>query len=191
MEAVEYLKSDRDPEVAALRQSNVNVMYRDAKGNPFIIEIQCAVAYACYAHLTQKTGNGGYGMMKPAILFPIMKRTPFKDPKEYSSHHRVTDLYTGENEIDNLSFSFRELSRSKKITIGELETNIERWAYFFQERAIDFSGRYGTPCEGRQAFLEGLRSAGGVQIHFGRVAGIPALRDEKGRDKCASPRRQK
>ncbi|MDR2068053.1 MAG: Rpn family recombination-promoting nuclease/putative transposase [Holosporaceae bacterium] len=141
IEDVEFLKSNQDPEVATLRQSIVDVMCRDSKGNRFIIEMQCAtdthfiqraVAYACRAYLNQKTGAEGYGIMKPVIFFAIMKRTLFKDKAEYLSHHRVTDVCTGENDIKNLSFSFLELSKFRKKSINELETNVERWAYFFK-----------------------------------------------------------
>jgi predicted transposase/invertase (TIGR01784 family) len=141
IEDVEFLKSNQDPEVATLRQSIVDIMCRDTNGNRFIIEMQCAsdthfiqraVAYACRAYLNQKTGNDGYGIMKPVIFFAIMKKTLFRDKKEYLSHHRVTDVCTGENDIKNLSFSFFELSKFKKKSINELKTNIERWAYFFK-----------------------------------------------------------
>jgi predicted transposase/invertase (TIGR01784 family) len=148
IEDVEFLKLDQDPEVASLRQSIVDVMCRDIGGRNFIIEMQCsvdthfierAVAYACRAYLNQRTKDDrqteksdGYGKMKPVIFFAILERALFKKKKEYLSHHKVTDVYTGENDIKGLSFSFLELSKFKKKTIGELETNIERWSYFFK-----------------------------------------------------------
>jgi predicted transposase/invertase (TIGR01784 family) len=104
------------------------------------------VAYACRAYLNQRrkkevnsgecgkrteTSNG-YGNMKPVIFFAILEHALFKEKKEYLSHHKVTDVCTGENDIKGLSFSFLELSKFRKKNIGELETNIERWAYFFK-----------------------------------------------------------
>jgi hypothetical protein len=48
------------------------------------------------------------------------------------SHHKVTDVCTHENDIKELSFSFLELSKFEKDSIGQLETNVEKWAYFFK-----------------------------------------------------------
>jgi predicted transposase/invertase (TIGR01784 family) len=149
IEDVEFLKLNQDPEVASLRQSIVDVMCRDVNGRNFIIEMQCstdthfierAVAYACRAYLNQRTKNSnqqaeknnGYNNMKPVIFFAIMEHTLFKKKKEYLSHHKVTDVCTRENDIKGLSFSFLELSKFRKKNVGELETNIERWAYFFK-----------------------------------------------------------
>jgi predicted transposase/invertase (TIGR01784 family) len=58
---------------------------------------------------------------------------PLFDHKEnYLSHHKVTDVCTGENDIKELSFSFLELSKFSKNAVDQLETNIEKWAYFFK-----------------------------------------------------------
>jgi predicted transposase/invertase (TIGR01784 family) len=141
IEDVEFLKTNQDPEVAILRQSIVDVLCRDTNGNMFIIEMQCAtdthfieraVAYACRAYLNQRSKGKSYGDMKPVIFFAILEHTLFKDKKEYLSHHKVTDVYTGENDIKNLSFTFLELSKFSKESINELDNNIEKWAYFFK-----------------------------------------------------------
>lgn len=147
IEDVEFLKVNLDPEIAVLRQSIVDVLCRDSRGNHFIIEMQCAtdshfieraVAYACRAYLNQRKKNDSetkkswnYGSMRPVIFFAIMKHTLFKDKQGYLSHHKVTDVYSGENDIKGLSFSFLELSKFHK-RFDELETNIEKWAYFFK-----------------------------------------------------------
>jgi predicted transposase/invertase (TIGR01784 family) len=141
IENVEFLKTNQDPEIAILRQSVVDVLCRDTKGNMFIIEMQCAtdthfieraVAYACRAYLNQRSKGKSYEDMKPVIFFAILEHTLFKDKKEYLSHHKVTDVYTGENDIKNLSFTFLELSKFNKESINELETEIEKWTYFFK-----------------------------------------------------------
>jgi predicted transposase/invertase (TIGR01784 family) len=141
IEDVEFLKTIQDPEIAMLRQSIVDVLCKDAKGNMFIIEMQCAtdshfieraVAYACRAYLNQRSKGKSYGDMRPVIFFAVLEHTLFKDKREYLSHHKVTDVYTGENDIKNLSFSFLELSKFNKRSISELETEIEKWAYFFK-----------------------------------------------------------
>ena len=145
IEDVEFLKIHQDPEVAILRQSIVDVLCRDSKGKTLIVEMQCAtdthfinraVAYACRAYLNQRTklsdGRHSYENMRPVIFFAIMERTLFPEKSEYLSHHKVTDVYTGENDIKNLSFSFLELSKFNKTSIEQLDTNIEKWMYFFK-----------------------------------------------------------
>jgi predicted transposase/invertase (TIGR01784 family) len=141
IEDVEFLKLHQDPEIASMRQSIVDVACKDASGNKFIIEMQCAtdthfiqraVAYASRAYLNQRTNDSNYGKMRPVIFFAIMKHALFKNKAEYLSHHKLTDVYSGENDIKDLSFSFLELSKFKKKSIGDLKTNIEKWAYFFK-----------------------------------------------------------
>jgi predicted transposase/invertase (TIGR01784 family) len=142
IEDVEFLPLHQDPEIAALRQSIVDVMCRDTKGNRMIIEMQCAtdthfieraVAYACRAYLNQRTTAKGYGDMKPVIFLAVLDHTLFSDKKEYLSHHKLLDVYTKENDITNLSFSFLELSKFKKQSAEKIETNIEKWAHFFKD----------------------------------------------------------
>jgi predicted transposase/invertase (TIGR01784 family) len=155
IEDVEFLKTSQDPEIAILRQSIVDVMCKDTGGNIFIVEMQCssdshfikrAVAYACRAYLDQRTKNdkttkklaskeeklSSYANMHPVIFFAIMDKPLFPDKKEYLSHHKVTDVCTHENDIKGLSFSFMELSKFKKDSVDQLETDIDKWAYFFK-----------------------------------------------------------
>jgi predicted transposase/invertase (TIGR01784 family) len=147
IEDVEFLKTNQDPEIALLRQSIVDVLCKDNKKNSLIVEMQYAsdthfikraVAYACRAYLDQrkkrdeKTKSQGYEEMRRVIFFAILEKPLFDGKKEYLSHHKVTDVCTGENDIKELSFSFLELSKFKKDSINQLETNIEKWAYFFK-----------------------------------------------------------
>jgi predicted transposase/invertase (TIGR01784 family) len=100
--------------------------------------IKRAVAYASRAYLDQrkkrddKTKTHGYEDMRRVIFFAIMEKPLFVNKQKYLSHHKVTDVCTGENDIKELSFSFLELSKFKKDSINQLETNIEKWAYFFK-----------------------------------------------------------
>jgi predicted transposase/invertase (TIGR01784 family) len=153
IESVAFLKTSQDPEIAILRQSIVDVMCKDLNGNIFIVEMQCssdthfikrAVAYASRAYLDQRvrsdknkiTGKGkssaGYANMHPVIFFAILNNSLFPNKKEYLSHHKVTDVCTGENDVKELSFSFLELPKFQKDSIEQLKTNIEKWAYFFK-----------------------------------------------------------
>jgi predicted transposase/invertase (TIGR01784 family) len=71
--------------------------------------------------------------MKPVIFLAVLDNALFPNKKEYLSHHKLMDVYTKENDIKNLSFSFLELSKFKKQSDDKLETNIEKWAHFFKD----------------------------------------------------------
>jgi predicted transposase/invertase (TIGR01784 family) len=142
IEDVEFLKLAQNPEIAMLRQSIVDVLCRDKKGHSWIIEMQCArdsafikraAAYACRVYLNQRTTekDKGYKDLRPVIFLAILDYKLFPNKEAYLSHHKLQDIVTGENDIKDFSFSFLELSKFKR-GISELNTTIEKWAYFFK-----------------------------------------------------------
>jgi predicted transposase/invertase (TIGR01784 family) len=131
--------------VAILRQSIVDILCKDNRGNSWIVEMQCskdsafikrASAYACSVYLNQRNRSKGsdYGSMRPVIFFAVLDYTLFPSKTAYLSHHKFQDIVTGENDIEDFSFSFLELGKFKKKT-DELKTNTEKWAYFFKHAA--------------------------------------------------------
>jgi predicted transposase/invertase (TIGR01784 family) len=112
------------------RHQRQNLDNRDAMRFRFFLH-QESVVYACGAYLNQRIKDHDYDKMKPVIFFAILKRKLFPDKKEYLSHHKVSDICTGESDIKDLSFSFLELGKFQK-RFGELTSNVEKWAYFFK-----------------------------------------------------------
>ena len=144
---VTFLKVELDSEIVMLRQSIVDVLCKTQDGTHFILEmqrasdsgfIQRAVEYASRVYLSQrpkekkkKNDKGGYKKMRPVIFLAIMEETLFPHKKAYLSHHQIRDIITCEHDMKQMSFSFLELSKFHK-EFEELETNVEKWAYFFK-----------------------------------------------------------
>ena len=144
---VTFLKVELDSEIAMLRQSIVDVLCKTKDGTHFILEmqkasdsgfIQRAVEYASRVYLSQrpkekkkKNDKGGYKKMRPVIFLAVMEETLFPHKKAYLSHHQIRDIITCEHDMKQMSFSFLELSKFHK-EFGKLETNVEKWVYFFK-----------------------------------------------------------
>jgi predicted transposase/invertase (TIGR01784 family) len=140
IESVELIKLNQYPEIMGLRESIVDVLCKDSEGRQFIVEMQCARdsaflkrahVYASRAYLNQMTKGTEYKELKSVIFFAIMKHTIFPKKDSYISHHEFRDVVSGEHDLKEFYFSFLELDKFNK-TIDELETNIEKWSYFFK-----------------------------------------------------------
>jgi predicted transposase/invertase (TIGR01784 family) len=145
VEEVELLPLSTTPEIANLRQSIVDALCKAEDGRQFIIEMQCAressfikraAAYASRVYLNQRTrdGEGGYGSLNPVIFLAIVDFDLFPQKEGYISHHKITDIYTHECDIEDFSFSFIELRKFRK-EIGELHSMMDKWLYFFRHAA--------------------------------------------------------
>ena len=144
---VRFLRVDLDTEIALLRQSIVDVLCKTKNGTHFIIEMQKAsdsgfinraVEYASRVYLNQRTktskiknDKGGYKKLMPVIFLAVIDDTLFPKKKAFLSHHQLRDIITGEHDMKQMSFSFFELSKFHK-KFDQLETNIDKWAYFFK-----------------------------------------------------------
>ncbi len=144
---VEFLKVETDTEIQALRQSIVDVLCKAEDGRRFIVEmqsssdssfIQRAVEYASRVYLNQRTraakerhDGGGRKAVCPVIFLAVVEKKLFKDIEGYLTHHRIQEVVTGRCEIREMSFSFLELSKFDK-GFDELESDVDRWAYFFK-----------------------------------------------------------
>jgi predicted transposase/invertase (TIGR01784 family) len=146
IEDVEYIPPALYPDTNVIRQSIVDVLCRDSKGRRFIIEMQCAkddyfirrsIAYASAVYISQrdKSKGGGYKYMEPVIFLGILDFNLFPNKKSYISHHMITDVATGEHDLNIFSFSYIELPKFNK-AIDELETVIDKWSYFFKNAVI-------------------------------------------------------
>jgi predicted transposase/invertase (TIGR01784 family) len=60
-----------------------------------------------------------------------MKEKLFPQKERYLLHYKLRELYDGECDIEEFSFSFLELGKINK-TLEESRTMIEKWAYFFK-----------------------------------------------------------
>lgn len=136
---VTFLKSVQDPETAAKKTSIVDILCKDSKGNIYIVQMQIgkekgfakrAQYYASKAYISQANAGGKYHDLQEIVFLAICEFEVFPEKKAYKSDHVILDRDTYEHDLKDFSFTFLELPKFKK-GINQLETEIERWAYFF------------------------------------------------------------
>ena len=137
---VEFLQTDQDPEIAAAKQSSVDVMCTDELGRQYIVEMQVAKGqgfekraqyYAAKAYSRQLMEKDVYVNLKEIIFVAITNFVMFPDKVDYKSSHVVLDKKTYDHDLKDFSFTFIELPKFKN-SIDELHGMVEKWAYFFK-----------------------------------------------------------
>ncbi len=140
VEEVTFLESNQNPRIAAQRQSSVDILCRDHKGDRFIVEMQVAYDsgfekraqyYAAKTYIEQRDRGIAYKDLKQVTFLAITDFTIFSQKKGFLSHHHILDTETGERDLQDLSFSFLQLPQFNK-TKEDLKTMVDKWAYFFK-----------------------------------------------------------
>ena len=137
---VTYLKTIQDPDIAAKKQSIVDVLCKDEQGTQFIIEMQVARSpgfeeraqfYASKAYINQMNAGELYKNLKKVIFIAISDFVMFADKQAWKSSHVTLDKKTHEQDLKAFSFTFIELPKFNK-EIHELKSVEEKWVYFFK-----------------------------------------------------------
>jgi predicted transposase/invertase (TIGR01784 family) len=140
IQSVSFLKTAQDPEIAAKKQSLVDVLCKDEAGRQYIVEMQIARTagfekraqyYAAKAYSRQLNQGEDYEQLKEIIFLAITDFVMFPDKKEYKSDHVTLDKKTHHQDLKDFHFTFLELPKFTK-TIDELESVVEKWTYFFK-----------------------------------------------------------
>jgi predicted transposase/invertase (TIGR01784 family) len=135
-----FLKPIQDPEVAAKKQSIVDVLCVDEKGSQYIVEMQVAKIkgfekraqyYAAKAYVNQLNQSEIYAKLKEIIFIAITDFVMFPEKPEYKSDHIILDKNSYVHDLKNFSFTFLELPKFNT-SLEDLETMVEKWAYFFK-----------------------------------------------------------
>lgn len=145
--SVSFLKTIQDPEIAAYRQSIVDVLCQDENGIQIIVEMQLskhkgfekrAQYYAAKAYSQQVIKEDEnhkklavYAKLKAVIFLAIADFVMFKDKTDWKSEHRLLDTKTYTNDLKDFYFIFIELEKFHK-TLDQLENIQQKWAYFFK-----------------------------------------------------------
>jgi len=143
IENVEFLSPIQDPEIAAKKQSIVDVLCKTQSGAQIVVEMQVAPTkgfekraqyYASKAYSRQLNGGkeSRYHNLKEVIFIAIASCIIFPDKVEYKSDHVILDKKSYEHDLKDFHFTFIELPKFKKADISELTTMLERWCYFFK-----------------------------------------------------------
>jgi predicted transposase/invertase (TIGR01784 family) len=137
---ISFLKAAQDPDIASKKQSIVDVLCTDEKGIQYIVEMQVANTrgfekraqyYAAKAYASQMNSGDPYHQLKEIIFLAITDFVMFPEKKDYKSDHVILDKNSLSHDLKDFYFCFLELPKFNK-TIDELQTIVEKWAYFFK-----------------------------------------------------------
>ena len=147
---ITFLKTVQDPEIAAKKQSTVDVMCQDQEEAHYIVEMQVASQagfearaqyYASKAYTSQMGAGDQYKDLKEVIFLAIADYIVFPKKKAYKSKHYTLDRKTGENDLDKIFFTFVELPKFKKHLkrAGRRLAGLtleEKWYYFLSHAPV-------------------------------------------------------
>ena len=142
---ITFLPTIAVPEIAAKKQSVVDVLCKDENGVQLIIEMQVspqegfekrAQYYAAKAYSRQlnkgKEEGARYIDLKAVIFIAITDNTIFKDKIFYKSDHIILDKESYAHDLKDFSFTFIELPKFKITDINLLTNIVEKWCFFFK-----------------------------------------------------------
>ncbi|WP_264328451.1 Rpn family recombination-promoting nuclease/putative transposase [Wolbachia endosymbiont (group A) of Andrena hattorfiana] len=138
---IEFLSTIQDPDIAAKKQSIVDVLCRDSTGAQYICEMQVAKTkgfekraqyYAAKAYSRQADKGDQYQDLKEIIFIAIADCILFPDKSEYKSKHTIRDEDTNEHDLKDFYFIFVELPKFPKNKEDQLSSIVEKWVYFFR-----------------------------------------------------------
>ena len=117
----------------------VDVKAKDNNGNIFIVEMQVAefdffhkriLYYTSQSYVAQLDKGIRYDKLRPVYFIGILE-FEIGQNQNYFSKHKVLDVETNEQIIQDVEFNFIELPKFNK-TIDQLETSIDQWTYFIK-----------------------------------------------------------
>jgi len=142
---VTFLSTIQEPEIAAKKQSIVDVLCKDENGVQIIVEMQVspqagfekrAQYYAAKAYSRQlnrgKTEGSRYIDLKAVVFIAISNNIIFPDKVFYKSDHIILDKDSYDHDLKDFSFTFIELPKFKITDINLLTNIIEKWCFFFK-----------------------------------------------------------
>jgi predicted transposase/invertase (TIGR01784 family) len=137
---LEFLNPKQPPHIAARKESIVDVMVQDQKGDKYVIEMQVAKIegfekraqyYAAKTYCAHFGRGGKYNDLKKVIFLAITDYIVFPKKENYKCDHLILDNYTHEHDLKDFSFTFIELPKFIK-TIDELISIEDKWYYFLK-----------------------------------------------------------
>lgn len=141
---VEFLSTIQDPEIAAKKQSIVDVLCKDSEGSRYIIQLQStktkgfekrAQYYAAKAYSSQADQGDKYNNIKEIIFIAIADCIIFPNEVDYKSKHIIQDEKTNEHDLKHFYFMFIELPKFTKTKQDQLKNIVEKWCFFFRYAA--------------------------------------------------------
>ncbi|WP_353275019.1 Rpn family recombination-promoting nuclease/putative transposase [Wolbachia endosymbiont (group A) of Ennomos erosarius] len=138
---IEFLSTIQDPDIAAKKQSIVDVLCRDENVVQVIVEMQVAKTkgfekraqyYAAKAYSRQADKGDQYHNLKEIIFIAIADCILFPNKSEYKLDHVMLDKDSYEHDLKDFYFTFIELPKFPKTKEDQLESIVEKWIYYFK-----------------------------------------------------------
>ena len=146
---ITFVNTEKTPRFHREKKTYIDIQCKDTLGNEFIIEMQSCKEdhfekrvqyYVAHGLSRQLEATHLYPELKPVIFigvlgFNLLENSDKKDTSsQVISHHLITNQATGLQDLNLMEFHFIELPKFKK-TEDQLETEIDRWLYFFKKAA--------------------------------------------------------
>lgn len=137
---VKLLSTIQNAEIAARKQSILDVLCEDTKGAQYIVEMQVAKSkgfekraqyYASKAYSDQLGSGEDYHNLKEVIFLAITNFEMFPDTRAVKTDHILLDKRSKKHKLRDLYFTFVELPKFTK-NIDELSNDTERWYYYLK-----------------------------------------------------------
>jgi len=138
---LEFLNPKQPPEIAARKESIVDVLVKDQSGVKYIVEMQVAKVkgfekraqyYASKTYCAHFGQGQKYHDLKQVVFVAITDYVVFENKKNrYKSSHVILDKDSYEHDLKDFSFTFVELPKFMK-ELSELKTIEDRWCYFLK-----------------------------------------------------------
>ena len=117
----------------------VDVKATDIEGNTFIAEMQVAEVKDFDKRVLYYASQSYTDQIERGDLYPNLKRIYFigilnfniTQNTNFLSRHKILDIVTGENLLENMEFNFIELKKFTK-SEQEITTIIDQWVYFLK-----------------------------------------------------------
>ena len=138
--AVTFLDPVQAPEVAAKKQSIVDVLCQDQRGMQYIVEMQVtdtagfekrAQYYAAKAYSGQLFEGDDDNHLREVIFLAITNFLMFPEQPAIKSDHIILDRITYAHKLKDFTFTFVELPKFTKQS-DELRTMSEKWYYYLK-----------------------------------------------------------
>ena len=138
--AITFLPAIQEPEVAANKQSIVDVLCQDQHGVQYIVEMQVTATtgfqkraqyYASKAYSGQLFEGDDYQKLRDVIFLAITNFTMFPEESAIKSDHLILNSDTYTHKLQGLRFTFIELPKFTK-KIEELTSIRDKWYYYLK-----------------------------------------------------------
>lgn len=140
---IKFLGTHLFPESTELRESIVDVLCEDQRGQRYIVELQVlkpesfdkrVLYYASKVYVDQLLKGEKYHNLKKVCLIGILNHKMFNYTSEYKTKHQIFDSATDHVSFKDFEFHIIELPKFQKQE-DALQTTEDKWIYFLKTAA--------------------------------------------------------